>query len=345
MGLITQPIRNLANGISQQSPSSRSPSQAEAQENCQSSVVDGLRRRPPTQHIARVSTAMTYGNAFVHTIDRDSAEKYVAVFLDGLVKVFDLQTGVEQTVNAPDGLDYLNAENPRTTIRATTAADFTFVINRAVKVGMLPELSPVPDPAAMVFFRAANFREKFTIKLDSHEWSFLLPNAASSNNNVQWLSTSTLAKAVYDQLTTGSIPSVGGTDPLTVVSPGTATSFGFTVTLYGSLLHITRADGADFTIFGSDGEGDEHMRIIKGAVQRFSDLPRIGIPGFSLKVVGDPDNNATDYYVQYRDDEPDPVALALPPGGDTGAPPSDGGAGGGILAPPPAERDPYFSIP
>jgi hypothetical protein len=344
MSLVSQTISNLANGISQQAPTARSPSQAELQENCQSTVVDGLRRRPPTHHIAKVSTATTYGDAFVHTIDRDSAEKYAAVFLDGLVKVFDLQTGEEQTVNHPDGWDYLDAADPRTTIRATTAADFTFVINRAVEVGMLAELSPVPAPKAMVFFRSATYREKFVLKVNSNEWSLQMPLLGGSNNNSQWLSTNITAKGFHELLTTGSVTALASTDTTPFSSTATITSLGFTATLEGSIITITRSDGADFTISGVDGNGNEHMKVIKGTVQRFSDLPRIGIDGFSLKVVGDPDNNATDYWVQYRTEEPDPVALSLPAGGDTGEVGGSGGGAGGITPFDPYERDPYFAF-
>ena len=50
MTLISTSIPNLINGVSQQPPSVRLVTQAEKQENGLSSVVDGLTKRPPTEH-------------------------------------------------------------------------------------------------------------------------------------------------------------------------------------------------------------------------------------------------------------------------------------------------------
>ena len=49
MTLVSKNIPNLINGVSQQPPALRLASQAEAQENGFSDIVDGLKKRPPTQ--------------------------------------------------------------------------------------------------------------------------------------------------------------------------------------------------------------------------------------------------------------------------------------------------------
>ncbi len=64
-------IRSLINGISQQAPLLRRPSQGEVQENYYSSVVRGLTKRPPTEYVAKLKN--TYdGNEFVHFMDESS---------------------------------------------------------------------------------------------------------------------------------------------------------------------------------------------------------------------------------------------------------------------------------
>ena len=90
MPLVSGAIPNLINGVSQQPPSLRLPTQGEIQENGLSSVVRGLEKRPGTQHIAEIDTNFTDSSAFIHTIQRDETEAYVAVLTDNSVKVYDL---------------------------------------------------------------------------------------------------------------------------------------------------------------------------------------------------------------------------------------------------------------
>ncbi len=132
MGLINRSIPNLFNGVSQQPPSLRLPSQASEQINGLSSVVFGISKRPPTEHIAKLSTA-TLEDTFVHTIKRDEVEEYKVLITDGGLKVYDL-AGVEKTVTFPDGTAYLTASNPKETFACVTVADYTFIVNKNVVV-------------------------------------------------------------------------------------------------------------------------------------------------------------------------------------------------------------------
>ena len=90
MPLVSGAIPNLINGVSQQPPSLRLPTQGETQENGLSSVVRGLEKRPGTQHINEIDTNFTDTTAFIHTIQRDEEEAYVAVLSNQSVKIFDL---------------------------------------------------------------------------------------------------------------------------------------------------------------------------------------------------------------------------------------------------------------
>lgn len=100
MALTSSSIPNLIQGVSQQPDSLRGVSQLEAQENCFSSTVEGLSRRPPTEHIAKVST-VPLDTAFIHTINRDVANRFKMVLSNGAIKVFGLD-GVEKTINYTD---------------------------------------------------------------------------------------------------------------------------------------------------------------------------------------------------------------------------------------------------
>lgn len=322
MPLVTQEIVSLTNGVSQQPAVQRLPSQAERQENCQSSVVDGLKRRPPTRHLARVSTEQL-DNAFIHTVDRDSATKYAAVVTNGDLKVFDLMTGAQKTVVFPNGKGYLVNSDPFASFRAVTAADYTFLVNRGVIAGMTGDRSPEPPHEAMVSIMAANYKESFKLEVGGHVFTLQMPGAVSDEATRIWLNTSEVALALYQLTTAGSYTSSGGP---TGTATGSLAALGYVVELHGSCLRIAHAN--DFSINATDGSGGTHMRAFKGSTQKFTDLPKVGVNGFTIKITGDPDDDGTDYWVQYRTTFDPPAATNPDPGGNTGQPPPYYGGGG-----------------
>ena len=125
-------IPNMFNGVSQQPPALRLPSQANIQENGQSSVVDGLSKRPPTRHIAKFNTK-TSDQIYIHTINRDKFSQYVVMIEDGDLYVYDLD-GNNIPVDFPDGKPYLSSAAPRDDFSAVTVADYTFIVNKQTVV-------------------------------------------------------------------------------------------------------------------------------------------------------------------------------------------------------------------
>jgi hypothetical protein len=132
-------IPNFVSGVSQQPRTMRFPSQAEESINTYPSVVEGLTKRPPTQHIKRLLTPATQAssNSSSHFIDRSDTEKYVTEIREGKIRVWDL-AGNEKTI-------YYGSGSPSTTPPASassyltgstddfkmlTIADYTFVLNK-----------------------------------------------------------------------------------------------------------------------------------------------------------------------------------------------------------------------
>jgi hypothetical protein len=137
--LVTNQIPALYNGVSQQPATLRAVTQAEAQENCWSTIVDGLKKRNPSEHLAKILDALPEG-AYVHEINRDSSERYVVIVTGSDVKVFDLD-GNPQTVLLSAGEEYLAVppgETAKTNFALVTVADYTFVVNKSVTVGLAP---------------------------------------------------------------------------------------------------------------------------------------------------------------------------------------------------------------
>lgn len=131
MTLLTDTIPALFQGVSQQSPTLRAPEQAEEQINAWATIADGLRKRAPSEHIARLQLG-AIGDAFVHHINRDTTERYIVVITSGTIKVFDHQTGEEKIVNYPAGAAYLTASNPSDDFACVSVADYTFVVNKTI---------------------------------------------------------------------------------------------------------------------------------------------------------------------------------------------------------------------
>lgn len=97
MPLISGTVPSLINGISQQPPTLRMPTQGETQVNGLSHISRGLEKRPCTEHVANVSGVQSTNSndVFIHTIRRSEDEAYALVVKGGTssnasVKLFDL---------------------------------------------------------------------------------------------------------------------------------------------------------------------------------------------------------------------------------------------------------------
>lgn len=143
MSLFRKAIPGLYDGISQQSATIRTALQAEEQVNAWATIADGLQKRPPSEHIARVSPT-AFGSATIHHINRDTAERYIVVVTNGDLKVYEHETGAEMAVNFPNGKGYLNCLNAAKDFALVTVADYTFLVNRTVATA-LEALAAVTD--------------------------------------------------------------------------------------------------------------------------------------------------------------------------------------------------------
>ena len=128
MALISQSVKNLKGGISQQPDILRFPEQGAEQINGWSSETEGLQKRPPFIFTKTIGDAGFLGNApLVHLINRDSIEQYYVVFTGSGIRVFDLN-GKEYVVTGD--MSYVQCSNPRDDLRMVTVADYTFIVNR-----------------------------------------------------------------------------------------------------------------------------------------------------------------------------------------------------------------------
>ena len=270
MPVISRAIPTLLRGISQSSDALKQPDHADIQDNADSNPVLGLTKRSGFQYVTALSSS-TLGNVHIQTINRDANERYVAVFSNGNVQVFDL-AGNSINVNKPDGTTYLNTSTPRSVIKTVTIADFTFVVNTSITAAMDSTLSSGTGTKAIIFINQATANTTYSVTIDG-------VTVTDNTSGDSTLSTDTIA-----------------TDLKTGLDSGLT---GFTIERNGPVLYVRKNDNSNFSIDGSDTQGDTKMTIIKDSVQRFTDLPTVSPNGYVVEIKGDDDTNFDNYYVKF----------------------------------------------
>ena len=270
MGIVSRAIPTLLRGVSQASDSSKQSDHADIQDNADSNPVVGLVKRSGIQHITNLSTS-TLGNVHIQTINRDVNEQYVAIFSNGNVKVYELD-GTEKTVNKPDGTTYLNTSNPRNEIKTVTIADFTFVVNTSVTTAMDTTLSAGNITQAVIFIKQVSNDTVYSVTVDG----VTVTDDTTSDSS---LSTAQVATDLANGLSSG--------------------LSGFNIARNGSVIHVKKADGSNFSIDGSDTQGNTQLQVVKNSVQRFTDLPTVSPNGYVVEVKGDENTNFDNYYVKF----------------------------------------------
>ena len=272
MSVISKSIPTLLRGISQSSDALKQGDHADIQDNADSNPVLGLTKRSGSQFLASVGSS-TLGNVHIQTINRDASEQYIAIFSNGNVKVYELD-GTEKTVTKPDGTAYLNTSNPRSVMKTVTIADFTFVVNTSITTAMDSALSNSANniTQAVIFINQATADTTYSVTVDGVT---VTDNTAGNDP----LSTDTVASDLAGGLNSG----------LT----------GFTIARNGPVIHIKKTDGSDFSIDGTDTQGNTKMTVIKDSVQQFTDLPNVSPNGYVVKITGDEGTNFDNYYVKF----------------------------------------------
>jgi hypothetical protein len=276
MPLISSSIPNLINGVSQQPAALRLASQCEQMVNCMPSPVEGLKKRPPAQHIAKLfSGSAGSTRPFTTIVDRDGAIKYLVLIQDNAIKVFGLDGSVK-TVTTPDGTSYLDiAGEPSSTFRTASVADYMFIVNREKTVAMAGTTSPTWGTKSMVFIKSADYATTYSITVNSTTVTYTTASAG------------------------GAVPST--VDIATNLRNSLATALGGTWTITASdyIVRITKNDGTDYTLSSTDTRIGTATVPIKGTVDTISDLPTKAEHGFIVKIAGAAATGADDYYVKF----------------------------------------------
>jgi hypothetical protein len=276
MGMISSAIPNLIQGISQQSPALRLSSQAEVQVNAFPSLVEGLQKRPPLEHVAIMSASETTGS-FTQLINRDANERYfMFINASNQISIYDL-AGNAKTVTYPNGTGYLNTSTPSTDFRAVTVADYTFIVNSNQTVAMSTATTPVYPYTGLIAVKQGDYNQRFTVYLDGN----VAANITTSETDQIETRTDDIASRLASAINGQS---------------------NFSAQADGSTVVINKTGNASFDLATYDSLGDTALSPTVGTVQRFDDLPRQAPHGYIAHIQGDQTNDFDDYYVKFVSD-------------------------------------------
>lgn len=283
MALISQSVKNLKGGISQQPDILRYPEQGSVQVNGWSSETEGLQKRPPLVFTKAIGANNILGNApLIHMINRDEFEQYYVAFTGSGIKVYDLK-GNEKSVSGSTA--YANSSNPRDDIRCVTVADYTFVVNRktVVKANLNDKYnggSFRDNGDALINVRGGQYGRVLEVNVNG-TWvaKYEIPQGDKpehvKNTDAQWLAEE-LAKQMRTKLS------------------------GWTINVGSGYIHVIAPANATInSLTTKDGYADQLISPVTHYAQSFSKLPLTAPDGYMVKIVGAAGSTGDQYYVQY----------------------------------------------
>lgn len=288
MSRVSQTIKNIISGISQQPQILRLPEQLDEQINGFSTESSGLQKRPPTLYVRNVGEIPSNREPLVHIAKRDESEKYIMMFDGKGIRIWDTD-GNEKTVTYEgDAQTYVTCEKPREKLRIVTIADYTFIVNRTVTVKMSDELSPsnlntdgTTTRGALINVKSGQYGRTYSIKVNGEEIAkYTTPNGDNASHT-QMIDTNYIRDRLEEQIKAKGYE----------VSKGNSWLYFYKTGIYVSKLEV------------SDGFNGQGMFGFLDTAQKFTNLPSSGPNGYLVKVLGDAGSGSDDYYVKYNSTE------------------------------------------
>lgn len=284
MALVSQTVKNLKDGMSQQPDILRYPEQGALQVNGWSSETEGLQKRPPSIFVKRLAASGAFGSApAIHLINRDAVEQYDLVFTGSSILVYDLK-GNQYTVTDLAGDGYFNTSAPREDLRIITVADYTFVVNRKKVITMDPGLTQVGYPSlnsrAIINVRGGQYGRTLSIGINGGPLATLvMPDGGVvtdvNKTDAQYIAT-TLAASLTTAYPTWAF--VAGEGYILITAP------------VGTPIN---------TVETKDGYANQLINGLIYQVQTFSKLPLSAPADYLVEITGEAGTGRDNYWVRY----------------------------------------------
>ena len=277
MAAISQKLANLVGGVSQQPDTVKFSNQLRSCDNFYPDFTAGLCKRPGLQFKGKLANAVDNGTWF--HIFRDDKEKYIFQFSKaGVLKVWDANSGLQQTVNsvAAEAITYAT-HTSFADLATLQINDYTFVLNRQVIVKQGAAASSAYSPFGFVNINTVAFNTDYVITIDGINFTHTTPSNASGStqNSVQTIITALVS----------SINSYAGT-------PYVAQDI-------GNSIFIRRTNNGDFSLKATGGTIGTAIEAFKEIVTSVAQLPREFLSSRRIKVTGSADSEVDNYWVEF----------------------------------------------
>jgi hypothetical protein len=277
MAAISQKIFSLIGGVSQQPDTIKSSSQLRVCDNYYPDTATGLTKRPGLRGIRKLTNAVDDGTWF--PIFRDDEEKYIIQFSKaGALTVWSANNGLQQTVNAvaAESIAYATHKSPDE-LQTLQINDYIFVLNRTKTVAAGTGTIGAQTPYAFVAINTVAYNSKYFIKIDNIDFSYTTPVTTST----------TTPQLNVDDIVDGLVSSINAN--VAYVAQG-----------IGNIIHIKRANNADFAITARGGNTGTSIDSYKGSVTSVGQLPKQFINNLKIKVSGSAETGSDDYWVIFK---------------------------------------------
>ena len=315
MPLVSQSIPSFKGGVSQQPDIIRFPDQVTELVNGFPNEVEGLQKRPPTIHIARLGATVDTSKKKYHVINRDEQEKYILQLGSGEFSVWDLNGEVKKCkIEDENARQYITTSNPRNNLKAVTVADYTFVLNTEKTVDEVSGRSDAGwSNTALVYVKNAQYAKTYAIYINGdYICGCITPDGGEAKQAVQ-TTTAFIARALYRLLTGEQQANVGKTYDDLLNQVGGRSSMGysrsdvdiskFQVGLIGDSVITIRPKTGDTppNILVKDGFGNQNAIAYMGKVTAVNKLPPIAPDGYIMQISGEKNSEDDDFYVKWND--------------------------------------------
>lgn len=328
MAIISHYVTGPYQGVSQAPPQVQLDGQCKVQENCIAAIPNGLQKRPPfVFHPRALLPSLASSDMLVADIPRGSLADDLLLVINpqGAANVPYLFKGpnyvpVIVDIDNDAVQNYLNssAAKPGQDLFTTTIEDVTFVVNKRAMAIEGFDTEPTRNPEALIYIKSGAYGRNYIISVTPAGGTTVSATYLTGDGSTPSDAMTASTEAIADGLATGTIPSGASFsgDPLADL-----VSQGFTVGRNGPVIYLRSDSGADFVVSASDGQGGSAMTVVKGAIQRFSDLPAQGIDGFVVKIEQSAAGPLDDYWVQFEARSSDNLGVwneVRAPGANTG---------------------------
>jgi hypothetical protein len=274
MPAISQKLRGLIGGVSQQPDSLKLDGQFRECDNFYPDPTFGLIKRPGTQFIQKLANVSAGDSSWFFICKGLNEKLLLQITKAGAVKLWDAQSGVPYTVNTPSASATTYATHEKfDDLKVLQINDYIFILNRTILVTDDGLTAPSITPYAYISIDTIVHDTEYVVVLDGTSYVYSSHTAPSSGFSIQDVINGLIS----------AIPSAT-----------------YTATGVGSNIHIERVDGADFSVEARGGTAGTAIKAYKGSVSGVEALPSTFLNNKIIEVAGSDINGKDDYFLKFQ---------------------------------------------